>query len=152
MKKFLFALLLLMVCVAAAVSAQPQSPVAWSASAVKTDDGNYKLIITASIPAPWHIYAQTTPEGGPVPTSFTFIKNPLVTLVGKTAEKGNLKTMHDKNFGVDVKSYAEKVQFIQTVKVKNGAKTNVGGSVNYMVCNDSECMPPSSWDFSVQLN
>lgn len=151
MKKLLCALFLV-VCGTVAVSAQPQSPVSWSATAAKATDGNYKITITAVVPAPWHIYSQNTPDGGPVATSITYNKNPLVTIVGKTAEKGDLKTTHDKNFGVDVKYYAGKVQFLQTVKVKNGVKTNLSGSVNFMVCNDSECLPPSSWEFSVKLN
>lgn len=151
MKKLLFGLVLLLGLVMSA-AAQPQSPVSWSATAVKAADGLYKVTITAAVPAPWHIYSQSTPDGGPVPTSVSFNKNPLVTVTGKTTEKGDLKTTHDKNFGVDVKYYGGKVQFIQAVKVKAGVKTNVSGEVNFMVCNDSECLPPSSWKFSVQLN
>ena len=151
MKKVLFAIFL-MICSVVVSSAQPQSPVSWTASAAKAADGAYKITITATVPGPWHIYSQTTPDGGPVPTSITFNKNPLVTIVGETEEKGELKTTHDKNFGVDVKYYGGKVLFNQTVKVKAGVKTNLAGSVNFMVCNDRECLPPSNWNFSVQLN
>lgn len=147
-------LLTLLVFVSATiiVKAQDQNPVIWTVGAAKAADGNYAITLTAVLPAPWHIYSQHTPDGGPVPTSISFSKNPLVTLVGKPKEKGDLKTTHDKNFGVDVKYYGDKVQFIQTVKVKAGIKTNVSGSVNFMVCNDHECLPPSSWKFSVKLN
>lgn len=149
MKKLLFTAFLL--CCASMVSAQQQNPVSWTATAVKQNGGNYKIIITATIPAPWHLYSQTTPEGGPVPTTFTFNKNPLVSLVGKTTEKGDMKTTHDKNFGVDVKYYNGKVAFDQVIKVKNNVKTNVSGSINFMVCNDHECLPPSDFAFSVKL-
>jgi thiol:disulfide interchange protein DsbD len=157
MKKQLNHLLLtLLVLVSATIIVraqdQNQNPVQWTASAAKATDGNYTITLTAVLPAPWHIYSQNTPDGGPVPTSISFSKNPLVTLIGKPKEKGDLKTTHDKNFGVDVKYYGDKVQFIQTVKVKGGLKTNVSGSVNFMVCNDHECLPPSSWKFSVKLN
>ncbi|SEA31093.1 thiol:disulfide interchange protein DsbD [Arachidicoccus rhizosphaerae] len=135
-----------------ALNAQPQSPVKWTAAAEKSANGNYTLTLTATVPAPWHIYSQSTPDGGPVPTSISFNKNPLITVDGKAAEKGVLKTTHDKNFGVDVKYYAGKVQFVQKLKVKAGVKTNVTGTVNFMVCNDQECLPPSGWDFSVKLN
>lgn len=151
MKKLLTGLFL-MFCLAMTATAQQQNPVSWTAGAVKAADGLYKVTITATVPAPWHIYSQSTPDGGPVPTSFSFNKNPLVSVTGKTAEKGDLKTTHDKNFGVDVKYYGGKVQFIQTVKVKAGVKTNLTGAVNFMVCNDTECLPPSSWEFSVKLN
>ena len=128
-----------------------QSPVNWTYKAVKVSANTYKVIFTATFPAPWHIYSQTTPEGGPVPTSFDFTKNPFVTLQGKTLEKGDMKVTHDKNFGVDVKSYANKVDFIQTVKVKGNVKTNLSGKINFMVCNDHECLPPSDQSFSVKL-
>jgi len=137
------------VCMA---NAQSQNPVQWSVAASKLADGNYSITLTASVPAPWHIYSQNTPDGGPVPTAILFNKNPLVTLMGKPKEKGALKTTHDKNFDVDVKYYADKVQFIQTLKVRGGVKTNLSGTVNFMVCNDQECLPPSGWDFSVKLN
>lgn len=151
MKKLLFGLFL-MTGLAMTATAQQQSPVSWTASAAKAAEGLYKITITANVPAPWHIYSQSTPDGGPVPTTLSYNKNPLVTVTGKAVEKGDLKTTHDKNFGVDVKYYAGKVQFVQTVKVKAGVKTNLTGAVNFMVCNDSECLPPSSWDFSVKLN
>lgn len=128
-----------------------QSPVNWTYKAVKENANTYKVIFTATFPAPWHIYSQTTPDGGPVPTSFEFAKNPLLNLQGKTSEKGDMKVTHDKNFGVDVKFYSNKVAFIQTVKVKGNIKTNISGTINFMVCNDHECLPPSDQKFSVAL-
>jgi thiol:disulfide interchange protein DsbD len=62
-----------------------------------------------------------------------------------------MQTVHDKNFDMDVKYYADKVSFTQLVKVKGGVKTNLSGEVNFMVCNDHECLPPSSSKFSVAL-
>lgn len=128
-----------------------QSPVNWTYKAVKENANTFKVIFTATFPAPWHIYSQTTPDGGPVPTSFEFAKNPLLNLQGKTSEKGDMKVTHDKNFGVDVKFYSNKVAFIQTVKVKGNIKTNISGTINFMVCNDHECLPPSDQKFSVAL-
>lgn len=148
MKKLISMFVLLIVAMAAFAQ---ENPVSWNTKAEKQSNGTYKVTITATFAAPWHIYSQQTPEGGPVPTSFKFNKNPLVTLVGKTEEKGALKTTHDKNFGVDVKYYAGKVDFIQTVKIKGNVKTNVSGTVNYMVCNDHECLPPVDQSFSVKL-
>ena len=135
----------------AVLSFAQQSPVKWTSAAEKVDGGQYKVTITATVPAPWHIYSQNIGDGGPVPTSFSFTKNPLLTLVGKTKESGKMQTVHDKNFDMDVKYYADKVSFTQIVKVKGGVKTNFSGEVNYMVCNDHECLPPSSSKFSVAL-
>jgi thiol:disulfide interchange protein DsbD len=148
MKKLTVTLVLAFMAV---LSFAQESPVKWTSSAQKVDGGQYKVTITASVPAPWHIYSQNIGDGGPVPTSFTFTKNPLLTLVGKTKESGKMQTVHDKNFDMDVKYYADKVSFTQLVKVKGGVKTNLSGEVNFMVCNDHECLPPSSSKFSVAL-
>lgn len=123
----------------------------WTYKTVSKGNNTYAIVATAAVPAGWHIYSTATPEGGPVPTSFTFKKNPLVQTDGKVAEKGALQTTHDKNFGVDVKFYSNKVEFIQNVKVKGKVKTNVNGSVEYMICNDHQCLPPVTENFSVKL-
>ncbi len=125
--------------------------VSWKTSAVKKGAGVYEVTIVATVPSPWHIYSQNLKGDGPVPTKFTFTKNPLVTLTGKTLEKGKMQTVHDKNFGMDVKYYAGSVTFTQLVKVKGNAGTNLSGTVDYMICNDHECLPPSKESFSVKL-
>jgi hypothetical protein len=130
---------------------QIQNPVQWSYAAEKKSGNSYQIIITAILPKPWHIYSQTTPKGGPVPTKITFNKNPLVTLSGTPLEIGALKVEHDKNFGVDVKYFDGKVQFAETVNLKAAVKTTVSGTVEYMVCNDSQCLPPTKVNFEVKL-
>jgi thiol:disulfide interchange protein DsbD len=102
--------------------------------------------------SPWHTYSQFTPDGGPVPTSFNFSKNPLFKLDGKVKENGNLIKKHEDVFGVDVKYFNGKVDFVQRVTVKGNARTNVTGSVEFMVCNDHQCLPPATEKFSIALN
>lgn len=134
-----------------AVTAQISDPVKWTFSAKKKTVNTYEVVITATFPKPWHLYSQTTPDGGPVPTKFTFKKNPLVTADGKIKEVGNMKTIYEKYFGVDVKYYSDKVDFVQVVKVKGNAKTNITGEVEYMVCDDTQCLPPVSKSFNIKL-
>lgn len=125
--------------------------VTWKSAAVKKGAGVYEVNIVATVPSPWHIYSQNLVGDGPVPTKFTFTKNPLVTLNGKTSEKGKLQTVHDKNFDMDVKYYAGTVTFTQLVKVKGNVSTTLSGTVDYMICNDHECLPPAKQTFSVKL-
>ncbi|MDR0792141.1 MAG: protein-disulfide reductase DsbD N-terminal domain-containing protein [Chitinophagaceae bacterium] len=129
---------------------QTQNPVTWSYAAVKKTGNEYQIVLTATVAKPWHIYSQNMQDGGPVPTKITFAKNPLVTLQGKTIEKGNMKSMRDKNFdNMEVKYYSDKVEFVQTITAK--AKTNVSGTIDYMVCDDRQCLPPTTKNFSVKL-
>jgi hypothetical protein len=131
--------------------AQVQDPVKWNYSATKKSDKEYIVTIDATLPGAWHIYSINTPADGPVPTSISFKKNPLITLDGTVKENGKLKSEHDEIFGVDVKYYADKVDFVQNVKLKSAVKTNVTGTIKYMVCNDKMCLPPKTIPFNIQL-
>ena len=131
--------------------AQIQNPVEWTATSKKIADKTYEVHITATIDRGWHIYSQTTPDGGPVPTSFTFTKNPLVIVQGKAKEVGKLEQHHEPLFGVDVKQFSNTVDFVQLVKLKAPVKTSVNVAVEFMVCNDKQCLPPSTRKLSVAL-
>lgn len=132
-------------------SAQVQNPVKWSYKLKKVNATTYEVHITATIDKGWHVYSQTTPDGGPVPTTIKFSKNPLITLVGAAKEVGKLEQRHEELFGVDVKQFSNSVNFIQTIKVKAAVKTSVTGTVEFMVCNDRECLPPTSNKFSLPI-
>jgi len=128
-----------------------QSPVTWSFDSKKMSDDVYEIKITAIIEDEWHVYSQITPKGGPVPTSISFTKNPLVVLDGLTKETGSLEQHFEPLFGVDVKQYSGKVSFTQLVKLKAKVKLLLNGSVNFMTCNDRECLPPATQKFSIAL-
>lgn len=134
-----------------AAHAQIKDPVKWTYSATKKSDKEYTVVIDATLPTEWHIYSMNTPANGPVATNVVFKKNPLVTLDGAVKEIGQLKTDHDAVFGVDVKYFNDKVEYTQTVKLKSAVKTNVTGTIKYMVCNDKMCLPPKTIPFNIQL-
>ena len=131
--------------------AQIQNPVEWTATTKKISDKVYEVHLTANIDKGWHIYSQTTPEGGPVPTSLTFTKNPLLTIEGHAKEVGKMEKHNEPLFGVDVKQFSNSVDFVQLVKLKAPVKTSVNVAVEFMVCNDKQCLPPSTKKFSVAL-
>lgn len=132
------------------VSAQINNPVQWTYSAKKIADKTYELHITATIGNNWHLYAQEAGEG-PVPTQITFTSNPLIKYDGKVKEVGKMEKSFDKNFNSTLKYFANKVDFVQKVKVKSAIATVIKGSVNYMVCNDKQCLPPKDVPFSIKI-
>jgi thiol:disulfide interchange protein DsbD len=148
MKKILLATLLF----GFALQSQSQklAPVKWAYQAVKTGDKKYNVIITANVDAPWHIYSQFVKKG-PVPTTVQFAKNPLVALSGSTKEVGNLEKKFDNNFGAVIGSFGGKVQFIQAVTLKVNTKTKLTGTIEYMVCNEERCLPPTKQSFEVDI-
>lgn len=149
MKKFCFTSLLLLVAVMC--FAQEENPVKWSFTAKKIADKTYEVYLSAKLENGWHIYSQSTPEGGPVATSVTYSKNLLLSIEGGVKEIGKLEKHFEKLFGVEVLQFSNKVDFVQTVKLKSNAKTTLLGSVEFMVCNDEMCMPPKSVPFNISL-
>lgn len=134
------------------VNAQVKDPVKWTYTATKKTGNVYDVVIKASLPKPWHIYSQNTGDGGPIPTTITFSKNPLVSLVGKIKEEGKLEKSYDENFKTYVLNYSNEVAFVQTIKLKVAAKTKLIAKVEYMVCNDEMCLPPTTKNFTININ
>ncbi len=130
---------------------QIKDPVAWTFEAKKKTADSYEIIITANVPKPWHMYSQNMPSGGPIPTKVVFNPNPLVKKNGNTKEVGKLEKINDKIFGMEVLFFSGKVVYSQLVKVKPGIKTNIAGYVNYMVCDDEQCLPPTKKQFDIKL-
>lgn len=149
--KYSLSILVFLLAATFARAQSPESLVKWSFAAKKKDAKTYELVATAALPKTWHIYSQSTPKGGPVPTKITFKTNPLITIDGATKETGALKTVHDNVFDVDVKYYNDKVDFVQPIKLKAAATTSVSGTVEYMICNDEKCLPPTKQAFDVKL-
>jgi len=134
------------------IAVKAQQPVSWQYSARKIAAKTYEVKITATIESSWHIYSQSTPDGGPLPTKISFSKNPLLITNGSIKEIGKLHQKYEEAFGVDVKQYAEKVEFVQVVKSKSdNIKTNISGTINYMVCTDEQCLPPATVNFSIAV-
>src|SRR4051812_36024123 len=145
------ALLIILFFTAVSGMGQLKDSFQWNFLAVKKADKIYEVTFTATIAKPWHIYSQLTPAGGPVATKIEYKTNPLMTVNGKAKENGSLKNVHDKYFGVDVKYFDDQVVFVQTVNLKSNVKTNISGTIEYMVCNDEECLPPKKVPFDLKL-
>lgn len=149
MKKTLFIPFFLFAMVSGS-RAQMLEPVKWNYCAKKIADKTYELHITATLDSKWHIYAQDAGEG-PEPTSFKFSVNPLVKLDGKVKEDGKLEKSYDPNFNSTLKFYANKVDFVQKVKMKSSVSTLVKGTITYMTCDDKKCLPPKEIPFSIKV-
>lgn len=129
--------------------AQILDPVKWNYSATQINDSTYALNMKAAIDPGWHVYSQNAGDG-PIPTSFSFDNNPQVRLVGGVEEKGKEIKTYDKVFKSELRFYANEVDFVQKVVVKGNA--HLKGSLEFMVCNDVNCLPPKDVPFSFQLS
>jgi thiol:disulfide interchange protein DsbD len=148
MKNILAALLLLL---SGSMFAQMYNPVKWSTSVEKISDKEYILKALAVIQSGWHLYGQYIEEGGPSPTAFTF-KNTAkkFELIGKTTEDKGHETV-DKIFDMKIKYFEDKAVFTQKIKFTSDEIVNVAADVDFMVCDDSNCLPPSSEELSFKI-
>jgi Disulphide bond corrector protein DsbC len=149
LKNIFFSVLVVLITVAAKAQL---NPVSWTYSAKKITDKTYELHITATMQSGWHLYSQTQPEDAIAePTKITFNKNPLLILDGKIKEEGKMEKFHDAKLDLSANQYSSKVEFVQTIKLKASAKTNVSGTVRFQTCNDEKCLPPKNVTFSIAL-
>ncbi len=149
MKKGLLPLLLL--AIGNIAVAQSAKQVQWSYSAKKIADKTYEIHMTANINGDYHLYAQHLGVDGPVPTSFTFTKNPLLVLDKEIKESGKVIKKYETAWKGNVNYYEKTVDFVQVVKLKGNAKTSLTGKVEFMVCDEKQCLPPSEVDINVNI-
>ncbi len=131
--------------------AQSNKEVSWTYSAKKIAEKTYEIHMTATINGDYHLYAQNAGGDGPIPTSFTFVKNPLFILDGKVKEAGSVIKKFESAWNHDVRFYEKTVDFVQVVKLKGNIRTSLTGKVEFMVCNDHQCLPPADVDIKVNI-
>jgi len=128
------------------------NPVNWSFTSKKVADKTYEIHLTATMQSGWHLYSQVQPEDAiAIPTGFKINHNPLLSLEGKIKEVGKMEKFHDAKLEVSANQFANKVDFVQVVKLNAKAKTNLTGSVEYQTCDDKKCLPPKTVNFSISI-
>jgi hypothetical protein len=148
MNKSIFLALFLLI----AAAVQAQNPVQWTFTSKKISDKTFEIHMSAKLQAGWHLYSQDQPEDAiAIPTGFVLNNNPLLSLDGKIKEVGDMEKFRDKKLDISANQYKDQVDFVQVVKVKVKAKTNITGVVEYQVCNDEKCLPPKKVTFSISI-
>jgi thiol:disulfide interchange protein DsbD len=125
-------------------------PVKWSFKANRINDTEAELQFTATIDNHWHVYSQDAPEGGPRPTVFTFDKSKSFQLIGKVTEPKAIEE-YDPNFEMKVKYFSNKVTFKQKVKITSDKPFKITGFLEFMCCDDHQCIPPTEVPFTFNL-
>lgn len=150
MKKVLFIIIILSINVSFSI-AQVLDPVRWNFYERKINDNTYELIYNASIDAGWHMYGLNIGPGGPVPTSIHYKDSSSVKFISdiKLSEKPEVK--FDPTFEMEVELFDHQISFTQRIQLMNPGNTLIDGYVEFMVCDDSRCLPPKEIDFTFNL-
>ncbi|WP_282123509.1 protein-disulfide reductase DsbD family protein [Algibacter mikhailovii] len=147
MKKLL---LLVMLIFGVKGFSQILDPVKWTTSVEKISDTKYKLLTQASIEPGWHLYSQDVPLDGPIPTTFTYQLNEGFTRSGITREEEG-HTVDDPVFQMKIKFFENSATFEQVVEGTDNFN-EIKGAVEFMVCDDTRCLPPTEVDLVFRLN
>lgn len=121
------------------------NPVSFTYSTVKKGNNQYEVHIKTTVDPKWHIYSVNNPEGGALSTDVAFAN---AVKIGNVKEIGKPKVIFEKEFNVNQKFYEDKVDFVQLVKLLPGNK-KISGSIEYMACNDRQCLPPRKTSFEI---
>lgn len=148
MKKVMVALVVTMMLMIES-QAQILTPVKWSYAARKVGKDEAVVLVKATLNKGWHLYSQFVKDGGPVKTTFSFTPSKSYNLIGKTQEPTPV-SKYEKAFGMTVSYFENVVVFQQRVKLKT-TQIIVKGSVEFMVCNDEQCLPPDVVEFAIQV-
>lgn len=145
MKKFTFCYFLILLCLP--VWAQIQEPVKFKTEWKSISADEAEIIFTGNIEKGWHVYSTDLPEGGPISATFNTDRMEGAETVGKLTPKGKETDMMDPIFGMQVRFFEHTATFIQKIRLTGGSY-DIAGYLEYGACNDENCLPPTSVEFS----
>ena len=147
MKKWNLSFLLMLVI--HCTSAQ-QSVINWHFSSKKISENIYEVKFTATLKKGWHIYSGQ-PGDGPVPTTISFAPSPVLSIQGSVKEAGSIKIEKSNLFNSQISYYENYLTLKQYVQVRGNITTAIKGSIDFIVCNNQQCLPPKKIAFSILL-
>jgi thiol:disulfide interchange protein DsbD len=109
------------------------------------------VIASGQIDAGWHLYSQKTDENaGPIPTKMVIEPSKNYKIIGTAVEGSVPHEIFDKNFESTVYLFESNYSSEQQIKVKKPG--TLKGEMQYMICDDTKCLPPISVPFTLEIN
>ncbi|MDR2129749.1 MAG: disulfide bond formation protein DsbD [Odoribacteraceae bacterium] len=135
-----------------ATTAQVLKPVKWAITVKKVSDGVYDVQCKATIDATWHLYDTKLPEGGPLPTTFHLDADETdgIELVGEFKATTKPHIEKSEAFNMELAYFANAATLVQRVKLTK-EKAKLVGYVEFMACNNGQCIPPAEEEFEFEL-
>ena len=148
-------LLIFLTLISVISSAQILDPVIWEFSQSKISQSEVELQFNASIEDHWHLYSQFTgqyfSDEGPIPTSFNFNESDFFIKQDSVLEEPPIQD-YDPIWEETLKYYEGEVTFLQRIKLITKDPFKITGEINFMLCDESQCVFPMPVPFSFQIN
>ena len=149
MHKLLRHSLLTLTALLTAALAAAQS-VTWKSSVEPLGGDAYRIVLEAAIPAGYHMYDMGPYEGGPTATTIVLTPGEGVQLDGPVEQLTKAHTYYDELFGMQIGTLSGKPRFAQKVHLAT-AKGTVTAQLEWMICNNSSCMPPDETELTIEI-
>ena len=131
--------------------AQMADPVKFTTSHKINAKGQLEISFQGSIESGWHVYGSNFEDGGPQRATVTLEKQEGVKPAGTLQTIGEVHRGMDPMFMMEVETIEDEVTFVQTYEVTSDTYM-VCGYLTYGACNDQNCLPPTTVDFSFNGN
>ena len=141
-----FTLLLAMIATIFSISAQITNAVSWTANHKLTSKNEGVITFTAKIAPSYLMYSMDIIEDGPTPLSFTWDKLQGVKLKGKPTPNVAAHKQHDDVYGQALSWWTGSVTLTQAFVVTE-PNYFIDCSVEFMACNDKNCLAPTNESF-----
>ncbi len=146
----IFSIFIFSLFFASKLFAQVYTPVLWQMSSKQISDTEVELIFTASIEETWHLYSQDIPMAPPA-TTFNFEEIEGYERIGEVSETESFSE-YDPNFEMILKYFSDEATFVQKIKLLTSEQIEIKGYINFMSCDDTQCLPPADEEFSFIFN
>lgn len=129
---------------------EPIEPVKWNSSISYINEDEIELKFEATIDEDWSLYSQFIEGDGPIPTSINYKEE--LELIDTYAKENspNRTENHDEMFDMELIKYKEALILSQKIKINKNINT-INGYVEYMCCNEMQCIFPEPYNFTFNL-
>lgn len=124
--------------------------VRWKSSVQHLEGDTYRVVLEASIPAPYHMYDMGPYQGGPNATTITFTPGEGIALEGDVEQLSKPKRYFEKMFNMEIGTFSGKALFGQRVKLTVPQST-LKAEIEWMICDDKSCMPPDDTELTITV-
>jgi len=125
---------------------QMVDPVHFTSKLKMLKDGEAEIVFSATIDNGWHVYSTDMGNDGPISATFNVVKLEGAEKVGKLKPRGNVIKQYDKMFGMELRFFEKKAEFVQRIRFTK-AKYTIDCYLEFGACNDEMCLPPTEVAF-----
>ena len=138
------------------VFAQGEMPISWEYEVARVEGNEALLVFKAQVDEGWHVYGLKSTDDdsgmGPLPTVFEFEDSELYHLKGELKPSREAGEHYDEAFMMNVYYYEGEVEFSQLVQVRKSSSTEIVVEINYMVCDNEQCIFPDPIEYTIIID